>query len=196
MATKEYDLVTIGAGSGGVRASRFAAQYYNAKVAVVELPFGFVSSNNIGGVLILQWLWISNLSPLMLPGTHTSFKVLLNAAAGQIPHSLRLLVAQHTTWQAAVLHSQQHAHNRSFGATVMCCVSALRSSGAGGTCVIRGCVPKKLLVYGAMFNEEFNDAIGFGWMTQRPPHDWKCKSHPAAAAAAAAITPVPVAAGA
>lgn len=46
----EYDLVTIGAGSGGVRASRFAAQYYNAKVAVVELPFGFVSSDDIGGV--------------------------------------------------------------------------------------------------------------------------------------------------
>jgi len=49
MATQEYDLVTIGAGSGGVRASRFAAQYYNAKVAVVELPFGFVSSDDIGG---------------------------------------------------------------------------------------------------------------------------------------------------
>ena len=49
MATEEYDLVTIGAGSGGVRASRFAAQYYNAKVAVVELPFGFVSSDDIGG---------------------------------------------------------------------------------------------------------------------------------------------------
>jgi glutathione reductase (NADPH) len=45
----EYDLVTIGAGSGGVRASRFAAQYYNAKVAVIELPFGFVSSDDIGG---------------------------------------------------------------------------------------------------------------------------------------------------
>jgi ribulose 1,5-bisphosphate synthetase/thiazole synthase len=49
MASQEYDLVTIGAGSGGVRASRFAAQYYNAKVAVVELPFGFVSSDDIGG---------------------------------------------------------------------------------------------------------------------------------------------------
>lgn len=36
-------------------------------------------------------------------------------------------------------------------------------------------MPKKLLVYGAMFNEEFNDAIGFGWMAQRPPHDWKCE---------------------
>lgn len=45
----EFDLVTIGAGSGGVRASRFAAQLYGAKVACVELPFGFVSSDSVGG---------------------------------------------------------------------------------------------------------------------------------------------------
>lgn len=38
------------AGSGGVRASRFAAQYYNAKVACIELPFGFVSSEDVGGM--------------------------------------------------------------------------------------------------------------------------------------------------
>lgn len=44
-----YDLVTLGAGSGGVRASRFASTLYGAKVACVELPFGFVSSDNIGG---------------------------------------------------------------------------------------------------------------------------------------------------
>ncbi len=47
--TPEYDLVTIGAGSGGTRASRFAAANYKAKVAVVELPFGFVSSDTVGG---------------------------------------------------------------------------------------------------------------------------------------------------
>ena len=35
--------------------------------------------------------------------------------------------------------------------------------GAGGTCVLRGCVPKKLLVYGSEFNEAFRDAAGFGW---------------------------------
>lgn len=46
---QEFDLVTIGAGSGGTRCSRFAAQYYNAKVACVELPFGFVSSGDVGG---------------------------------------------------------------------------------------------------------------------------------------------------
>lgn len=93
MSSFDYDLVTIGAGSGGVRASRFSAQYYGAKVAVVELPFGFVSSDSIGG--------------------------------------------------------------------------------AGGTCVIRGCVPKKLLVYGAMFNDEFQDAVGFGWLPTKPEHNWK-----------------------
>lgn len=46
---QEYDLVVLGAGSGGTRAARFAAQYYNAKVAIVELPFGFVSSETVGG---------------------------------------------------------------------------------------------------------------------------------------------------
>lgn len=45
----DFDLLTLGAGSGGVRASRFCAQIYGAKVAVVELPFGFVSSDDIGG---------------------------------------------------------------------------------------------------------------------------------------------------
>ena len=33
----------------------------------------------------------------------------------------------------------------------------------GGTCVIRGCVPKKLLVYGSRYGTEFPDARGFGW---------------------------------
>jgi pyruvate/2-oxoglutarate dehydrogenase complex dihydrolipoamide dehydrogenase (E3) component len=47
------------------------------------------------------------------------------------------------------------------------------AAGAGGTCVIRGCVPKKLLVYGATFQEDFVDAVGFGWLPTQPPHDWK-----------------------
>ena len=37
----------------------------------------------------------------------------------------------------------------------------------GGTCVIRGCVPKKLLVYASRFAEEFEDAAGFGWTRRR-----------------------------
>lgn len=82
MRKYDYDLITIGAGSGGVRASRFAAMNYGAKVAVVE------------------------------------------------NHRI------------------------------------------GGTCVMRGCVPKKLLMYGAHFAEEFEDAAGYGWSWARPAFDW------------------------
>ncbi|MQX37405.1 glutathione-disulfide reductase [Roseospira navarrensis] len=82
MATYDYDLVTIGAGSGGVRASRIAASRYGAKVAIVE------------------------------------------------------------------------------------------NSRVGGTCVMRGCVPKKLLVYGAHFAEDFEDAAGYGWTLDGARHDW------------------------
>ena len=79
--TFNYDLLVIGAGSGGVRAGRIAAKY-GAKVAVAE-----------------------------------EFRV-------------------------------------------------------GGTCVIRGCVPKKLLVYASRFAEEFEDAMGFGWTTEKVSFDW------------------------
>lgn len=94
MGEYEYDLVTIGAGSGGTRASRMAAQNHKAKVATIEFPFDFIASDTKGG--------------------------------------------------------------------------------AGGTCVIRGCVPKKLLVYGSMFTEDFRDSKGFGWSSEeRPPFSWK-----------------------
>jgi glutathione reductase (NADPH) len=42
----------------------------------------------------------------------------------------------------------------------------------GGTCVIRGCVPKKLLVYASRFSHEFADAAGFGWTVPAPAFDW------------------------
>ena len=42
----------------------------------------------------------------------------------------------------------------------------------GGTCVIRGCVPKKLLVYASRFHGEFEDAKGFGWSMPEPRFDW------------------------
>ncbi len=83
MANYDYDLITIGGGSGGVRASRFAAQRHGKKVAIVE--------------------------------------------------NLRI----------------------------------------GGTCVMRGCVPKKLLVYASHFAHDFEDAHGFGWNTGENAHDWK-----------------------
>ena len=55
-----------------------------------------------------------------------------------------------------------------FGARVGIC----ENSRVGGTCVIRGCVPKKLLVYAAQFRDAFTDAPGYGWGTHVPVHDW------------------------
>jgi glutathione reductase (NADPH) len=81
MARYDYDLITLGAGSGGVRASRLAGKY-GAKVAIVE------------------------------------------------------------------------------------------ASRVGGTCVLRGCVPKKLLVYGAHYAHDLEDAVGFGWTIGQARHDW------------------------
>lgn len=81
MADYDYDLFTIGAGSGGVRASRVAAAH-GARVAVAE-----------------------------------EYRV-------------------------------------------------------GGTCVIRGCVPKKMLVYGSQFAEDIHDAQAFGWTVETPSFDW------------------------
>lgn len=78
----DYDLFTIGAGSGGVRASRMAASLHGAKVAICDLPYSPIASDEMGG--------------------------------------------------------------------------------AGGTCVLRGCVPKKLFVYASEFREAFKDARGFG----------------------------------
>ncbi|KAK8711621.1 hypothetical protein V6N13_146897 [Hibiscus sabdariffa] len=88
----DFDLFTIGAGSGGVRASRFAANF-GASVAVCELPFSTISSETTGGV--------------------------------------------------------------------------------GGTCVLRGCVPKKLMVYASKYSHEFGESNGFGWKYDtEPKHDW------------------------
>jgi len=81
MAKYDYDLFTIGAGSGGVRASRLAATY-GARVAVAE-----------------------------------EYRV-------------------------------------------------------GGTCVIRGCIPKKLFVYASEFGHMFHDAKGYGWTSGKPHFDW------------------------
>ena len=81
MATYDYDLVVIGAGSGGVRAARIAAGH-GAKVLIAE-----------------------------------EYRV-------------------------------------------------------GGTCVIRGCVPKKLMVYASRFSETFADAAGFGWEVGETRFDW------------------------
>ena len=81
MSDYDFDLITIGAGSGGVRASRLAASF-GAKVAVVE------------------------------------------------------------------------------------------EEREGGTCVLRGCVPKKLLVYGSHFGHDMQDGSGYGWSADSVRHDW------------------------
>jgi glutathione reductase (NADPH) len=51
-------------------------------------------------------------------------------------------------------------------------VAICEESRVGGTCVIRGCVPKKLLVYASRFAEEFEDAAGFGWTVAKPMFSW------------------------
>ena len=42
-------------------------------------------------------------------------------------------------------------------------ISSDTQGGMGGTCVIRGCVPKKLMVYASHYSEDFKDAEGYGW---------------------------------
>jgi glutathione reductase (NADPH) len=51
-------------------------------------------------------------------------------------------------------------------------VAAAEEYRVGGTCVIRGCVPKKMLVYGAHFAEDLEDAAGFGWAIEGKTFDW------------------------
>jgi glutathione reductase (NADPH) len=51
-------------------------------------------------------------------------------------------------------------------------VGICEESRVGGTCVIRGCVPKKLLVYASHFAEEFEDAHGFGWAVEPARFSW------------------------
>ncbi len=51
-------------------------------------------------------------------------------------------------------------------------VAVVEESRVGGTCVMRGCVPKKLLVYGSHFAQHFEDAVGYGWSVGDTSHDW------------------------
>ena len=55
-----------------------------------------------------------------------------------------------------------------YGASVM----VAEEYRVGGTCVIRGCIPKKLLVYASRFAEEFEDAAGYGWTLNEPVFNW------------------------
>jgi len=51
-------------------------------------------------------------------------------------------------------------------------VGLCEESRLGGTCVIRGCVPKKLLVYASQFSEAFEDAAGYGWRMGEANFSW------------------------
>lgn len=51
-------------------------------------------------------------------------------------------------------------------------VAVAEESRVGGTCVIRGCIPKKLLVYAAHFADDFEDAEGYGWTVGPRSFDW------------------------
>ena len=52
-------------------------------------------------------------------------------------------------------------------------VAIVEKDRVGGTCVIRGCVPKKLMVYAAEYGRSFSDAAGFGWSGVFPELSWK-----------------------
>jgi glutathione reductase (NADPH) len=51
-------------------------------------------------------------------------------------------------------------------------VALAEESRMGGTCVIRGCIPKKLFVYASRFAQDFEDATGYGWTVGAPGFDW------------------------
>ena len=51
-------------------------------------------------------------------------------------------------------------------------VGIAEESGFGGTCVIRGCIPKKLFVYASHFPEDFEDSAGYGWTVPERRFDW------------------------
>ena len=51
-------------------------------------------------------------------------------------------------------------------------VAVAESWTVGGTCVNRGCIPKKLYAYAAHFREDFEDSKGFGWKVPAPKFDW------------------------
>src|SRR5690606_32981217 len=51
-------------------------------------------------------------------------------------------------------------------------VAVAEDNRLGGTCVNRGCIPKKLYSYAAHFSEDFEDAAGFGWTVGARRFDW------------------------
>ncbi len=52
-------------------------------------------------------------------------------------------------------------------------VAVVEEYRVGGTCVIRGCVPKKIMVYASRYAEDFEDAAGFGWQESPRAFSWE-----------------------
>jgi glutathione reductase (NADPH) len=52
-------------------------------------------------------------------------------------------------------------------------VAVAEEDRVGGTCVIRGCIPKKLFVYASAFRDAFEDAQGYGWTVAKAAFDWR-----------------------
>lgn len=50
--------------------------------------------------------------------------------------------------------------------------AVIEADRVGGTCVLRGCIPKKLLIYGAHYADHMQDAINYGWTIEGARHDW------------------------
>ena len=51
--------------------------------------------------------------------------------------------------------------------------AVIEADRVGGTCVLRGCIPKKLLIYGAHYADHFEDAANYGWQIDGVSHDWR-----------------------
>lgn len=51
-------------------------------------------------------------------------------------------------------------------------VAVAEEDRVGGTCVIRGCIPKKFMVYASEFAQAFKSAAGYGWRLEQPSFDW------------------------
>jgi hypothetical protein len=161
-ASYDFDLFTIGAGSGGVRGSRFASSY-GAKVAVCEMPFDFISSGTKVGRRP------SLLRPTRSPCTATYARIsCVSAGSEGLPACVP--VARGLPVLLCRRHGVKAATPRRWPALLRCKHSNIKCSscrlpaqgGVGGTCVLRGCVPKKLMVYASEYAEEFKAAEGFG----------------------------------
>ena len=51
--------------------------------------------------------------------------------------------------------------------------AVIEADRVGGTCVLRGCIPKKLLIYGAHYADHLEDAVNYGWQIDGASHDWR-----------------------